>query len=152
MGFRIVGLDINDNVLAAARDVGAEFTFNSMTNKEYAKELKAATGGGAHTAAVFSESKAAYDGAPDVLRMNGLIMAIELMLRPLKINSIAFMRGLFHIKSTVMGPLWKMPKTVEFTAKHSIKTNVSFHKLNDINNMIEQMKSGKSTGRMAVVF
>jgi len=152
MGFCIVDLDINDNILTAARDAGAEFTFNLMTNKEYTKKLKAATGGGAHTAAVFSESKAAYDGAPDVLRMNGLIMAIELMSRPLKINSIAFMRGLFHIKSTAMGPLWKMPKAVEFMTKHGIKTNVSFHKLNDINNMIERMKNGKSTGRMAVVF
>ncbi|KAI9877857.1 MAG: hypothetical protein M1830_002631 [Pleopsidium flavum] len=152
MGFRVVGLDINDNILAAAKEAGAEFTFNSMTNKEYAKELKEATGGGVHAAAVFSGSKAAYDGAPDVLRMNGLIMAIGLMSRPLEINSIAFMRGLFRVKSTATGPPWKMPKAVDFTAKHDINTNVSFHKLDDINDMIEKMKTGKSMGRMAVVF
>ncbi len=152
MGLLVVGVDINDGVLSAAKDAGAEHVYNSMSNKAYAQELKAVTGGGAHAAAVFSGSKAAYDGAPDVLQMNGLIMAIGLMSRPLEINSMAFMRGLFRIKSTATGPPQKMPQAVEFTAKHGIKTNVSRHKLEEINDMIERMKAGKVTGRMAVVF
>lgn len=92
------------------------------------------------------------DQIQDVLRMNGLIMAIGLMSRPIEINSIAFMRGLFRIKSTATGPPYKMPEAVEFTAKHGIKTNVQPYKLEDIHEMINLMKTGKSTGRMAVVF
>jgi propanol-preferring alcohol dehydrogenase len=152
MGLKVVGIDINDTILAGAKAAGADLTYNSMTNATYAEELKMATDGGAHAAAVFAGSKPAYDGAPNVLRMNGLIMAIGLMSKPLEINSIAFMRGLFRIKSTATGPPHKMPKAVEFTAKHNITSQVGFYKLEQINEMIESMKSGKSTGRMVVLF
>lgn len=64
MGLRTVGIDINDDVLSAAKAAGAEQTYNSMKNKGYAEELKKFTGGGAHAAAVFSAAKPAYDGAP----------------------------------------------------------------------------------------
>lgn len=157
MGFRVVGLDINDTVLASAKTVGADMTSNTMTKKNYASELKSSTNGGAHAAAVFSGSEAAYVGAPDVLRTNGLIMAIGLTAKgltakPLEINSTAFMRGLFRIKSTATGPPWKMPPAVDFTAKQGIKTDVSIHMLEDIDTLIDMMKGGKSTGRMAVAF
>ncbi|KAK5019518.1 chaperonin 10-like protein [Cryomyces antarcticus] len=152
MDLRVVGIDVNDEVLASAKAAGAEHTYNSMRDKDYVEELKKATRGGAHAAAVFSAAKPAYDGALNVLRMNGLIMAIGLMSRPLEINSIAFMRGLFRIKSTATGPPHKMPPALKFTADHGIKTNVAYYKLEDIHEMIDLMKSGKSKGRMAVLF
>jgi D-arabinose 1-dehydrogenase-like Zn-dependent alcohol dehydrogenase len=98
MGLKVVGIDINDETLVAASKAGADHVFNSMTNKTYAEDLKKATNGGVHAAVVFAGSKPAYDGAPTILRMNGLIMAIGLMSTPLEINTIAFMRGLFRIK------------------------------------------------------
>ncbi len=53
--------------------------------------------GGVHAAVLFAGSKPAYDGAQNTLRINGLIVVIGLMSRPLEINTIAFMRGLFRI-------------------------------------------------------
>ncbi len=153
MGFKTIGIDVNDATLTLAREAGADLTFNSMTQRAtYVDELKKATGGGAHAAAVFSAAKPAYDGAPAVLRMGGLIMAIGLMAKPIEIDSIAFMRGLFRIQSTSTGPPHKMPKAIEFSAKHNIKAKVSEHSLEDLPNMIEMMRNGTSTGRMAVVF
>lgn len=140
MGLKVVGVDINDDILAGATNAGADFVFNSMKNKDYVEQLKDATSGGVHAAVVFAGSKPAYDGAPNIVRMNGLIMAIGLMSRPIEINSIAFMRGLFRIKSTATGPPHKMPKAIEFTAKHKIIPEVSFYQLDDINHMIDKMK------------
>jgi D-arabinose 1-dehydrogenase-like Zn-dependent alcohol dehydrogenase len=153
MGLKIIGIDINDATLSLAKEAGADLVFNSMKAKAtYIDDIKKATGGGAHAAAVFSAAKPAYDGAPAVLRMGGLIMAIGLMAKPIEIDSIAFMRGLFRIKSTSTGPPHKMPKAVEFTAKHGIKARITEYPLEDINKMIDSMRNGTSIGRMAVVF
>jgi alcohol dehydrogenase, propanol-preferring len=86
-----------------------------------------------------------------VLRMGGLIMAIGLMAKPIEIDSVVFMRGLFRTKSTSTGPPHKMPKAVEFTAKHGIKAKITEYQLEDINKMVESMRNRTSTGRMVVV-
>ena len=59
---------------------------------------------------------------------------------------------MYVIKSTSTGPPHKMPAAVEFTAKHKILAKVEQYKLEDINTMIDKIKNGQSTGRMAVVF
>jgi D-arabinose 1-dehydrogenase-like Zn-dependent alcohol dehydrogenase len=153
MSFKVIGTDVNDATLSLATEAGADVVFNSMESKDkYVDDIQKATAGGAHAAAVFSAAKLAYDGALAVLRMGSLIMAIGLMAKPIEIDSIAFMRGLFRIKSISTGPPHKMPKAVEFTAKHGIKAKITEYPLEDINKMIESMRNGTSTGRMAVVF
>lgn len=152
MGFKVIGLDINDNVLQAAKDAGADLTLNTMSNKNFIDDLKAATNGGAQAAAVFSASQAAYDTATKILQYEGVLMVIGLPNKPLQFNSFDLMRKLYRIKSESTGPPQQMPKAIEFTAKHKITPKVQSYKLDQINEMIDTMKSGKVTGRMAVVF
>lgn len=40
MGYKTIGLDINDSQLEMAEKVGADAVFNTMTNKNYAEEVK----------------------------------------------------------------------------------------------------------------
>jgi D-arabinose 1-dehydrogenase-like Zn-dependent alcohol dehydrogenase len=79
------------------------------------------------------------------------------MSKLLEINSIAFMKdsrrgGMLPIKSTATGPQQKRSKAIEFAAKHEIKSQLQVYKLEQINEMIELMKTGQSMERMAVVF
>ena len=152
MGYKIVGLDINDNVLSAAKDAGADLTLNTMKNQNFIDDLKAATNGGAHAAAVFSASQAAYNTATKILQIEGVLMVIGLPAQPLQFSSFDLMRKLYRVKSEATGPPQKMPRAIEFTAKHKIVPHVTLYKLEQINEMIDTMKSGRVTGRMAVVF
>ena len=149
MGFKTIGLDISDKVLEAA---GADHSFNTMTNKNYVEEIKALTGGGADAAAVFSAALPAYESAKKVLHVEGILMVIGLPSKPLTFDALDLMKSLYVIKSTSTGPPHKMPKAVSFTAEHKILPKVEQYKLEDINTMIDKMKNGESTGRMAVVF
>jgi len=46
-----------------------------------------------------------------------------------------------------------MPKAIEFTAKHNISPEVELRRgLDSLQGMVEDMKSGKATKRMAIVF
>jgi len=152
MGFKVIGLDINDEILKNAKAVGADHTFNTVTNKNYIEELKAITGGGADATSVFSASHRAYDSAKQILKVMGVLMVIGLPSSDLQFNPIELMRRAYRIKSTSTGPPQQMPPAVEFTAKHNIVPKCSFYKLDQINEMIETMHEGKSVGRLAVVF
>lgn len=152
MGFKVIGLDINDEILASAKKLGADHTFNTMTNKNYIEELRALTDGGADATSVFSASHRAYDSAKQILKVMGVLMVIGLPSSDLQFSPIELMRRAYRIKSTSTGPPQQMPPAIEFTAKHNIVPHVSFYKLDQINEMIETMHSGKSEGRMAVIF
>ena len=65
---KVIGIDISESQLQNANDLGADLTFNSMTDPEYVQKLKKTTKGGAHAAIVFSAAQGAYKGAPRVLR------------------------------------------------------------------------------------
>jgi D-arabinose 1-dehydrogenase-like Zn-dependent alcohol dehydrogenase len=152
MGLKVVALDINDKMLDSAKETGADLVYNTMTNKDYIDELKAATGGGAAAVAVFSAAQAAYDNAPKTLRINGVYMAVGIPPGLLKISAMEVVSGLYRLKGVNSGPPKKLPKAIEFTATHDIKTRVSFHRLEEINEMIDRMKAGDVSKRMVVLF
>jgi D-arabinose 1-dehydrogenase-like Zn-dependent alcohol dehydrogenase len=151
MGLQVIGLDINDEILVAAKENGADVTINSR-NSDYAEKVRAATGGGASAAVVFSAAQAAYDSATKILRIGGILMVIGLPAKPLQFSSFELMRKLYHVRAESTGPPQNMPRAIEFISKHEVKPRVDLYKLEQINEMIELMRSGKSRSRMAVVF
>jgi propanol-preferring alcohol dehydrogenase len=74
MGYKVLGIDINDTTLEVFKKQGADAIFNSRSNKSYVEELKKLTSGGVHATAVFSDADAAYAGAPSIVRLQGVIM------------------------------------------------------------------------------
>ncbi|KAK4931850.1 hypothetical protein LTR28_011490, partial [Elasticomyces elasticus] len=84
--------------------------------------------------------------------IGGVLMVIGLPSKPIQFGAIDLMRKLYQIRSESTGPPQQMPRAIEFIAKHNIKPTVSYYKLDQIHEMIEKMQTGKSTGRLAVVF
>jgi alcohol dehydrogenase, propanol-preferring len=153
MGFRVVGIDVNDSVLAQCKAQGADAVFNSMTNKNYVKELLEITGGGVKAATIFSNADAAYAGAPQIIKLGGVLMVVGLPQNPLQISSMDLALGKYSVKAESTSIPQRMGKAVEFTAKHGIQPEVDIRSgLEEVQDMVDTMKSGKSTRRMAVVF
>ena len=57
MGLKVIGLDISDIQLETATASGADYVFNSLTDKDYVKKILELTGGGVHAAVNFTASK-----------------------------------------------------------------------------------------------
>ncbi|KAF2119702.1 alcohol dehydrogenase [Lophiotrema nucula] len=154
MGFKVIGLDVNDAQLQVAKDLGADAVFNSMTNKNYVEEIKKLTDGkGCHAAAVYSAAYAAYAGAPDVLRTGGLLMVIGIAPKGLDfINTFDLTTGRYRVKADSTSIPQRMPKAVEFTGKHSIQPEVEFNKIEDLPRMVADMHAGKADKRQVVIF
>ncbi|GAP89283.1 putative alcohol dehydrogenase [Rosellinia necatrix] len=153
MGYQVVGVDVSDESLASAREYGADHVFNSATAAEtYVEAIRGLSGKGVHAAAVFSGANAAFDGAVPLLRTNGLLMVVGIAPRPLQVNSIDLITGRYRIKADSTGVPQRMPKAVAFTAKHNIQPNVDFRKIEDLPDMVADMRNGKARRRQVVTF
>lgn len=152
MGLKVVGIDINDDVLESVKKLGADAVVNSKTTAGFADEVKKITGKGAHASAVFSGSSAAYATAPDVLRTGGLLMVIGIAPKDLQISTFDLTTGRYRIKADSTSIPQRMPKAVDFTAKHKIQPNVEFRKIEDLPQMVDDMQAGKSKFRQVVKF
>ncbi|KAJ9646663.1 hypothetical protein H2204_000355 [Knufia peltigerae] len=151
MGFNVIGVDINDDVLAEAKENGADTVVNS-TSTNYESQVKKASNGGCHAAVVFSAAYPAFGSAIKILRIAGILMIIGLPAKALEFHAFDLMRKVYQIRSESTGPPQKMPRALEFISKNNIKPRVEVHKLDDIHEMMEKMRTGKSKSRMVVVF
>jgi len=157
MGFRVVGVDINDEILATVKGQGADVVFNSMTNPNYLEEVKAfmdrGPNKGADAVAVFSAADAAYRSAPPLVKLGGIIMVVGLPKNGVTFDALDIARGTFKVRGDSTGTPDRMKKAIDFSAKHDIRAEVEVYPgLDSVNDMVEKMKRGENTKRMVVSF
>lgn len=154
MGYKVIAIDINDKALQVCKEQGADVTFNSRTDaNDYVAEVKRVTNGGLHAVAVFSAAPAAYKGAPPLLRPGGLLMAIGISPEPIQVSTFDLACQIYRVKAESTSIPQRMKKAVDFTAEHRILPEIEVRSgLEDVDNMVREMKAGESTKRMAVVF
>lgn len=152
MGVKVVALDVNDGALEACKKQGADAVFNSKNNPDYIDQLKELTNGGVRAACVFSNAQAAYAGVPSILCLGGIMMVIGLPYDPIPISTMDLALGRYRIKADNTGIPQRMKKAVEFLAEHNIKPEVEHRKLEELDDMVNEMRAGKSIKRMLVAF
>lgn len=152
IGYKVIGVDISDEVLAVCKKQGADYAFNSRTNKTYVEEVRKLTtnGLGAATVAVFSAAGAAYKSAPPLLKLGGVLMCVGLPADGVIFDALDIARGTFKVRGDFTGIPQRMPEAIDFIVKHpEVET---FSSLDCVPQMIETMKAGKSTKKMVVTF
>lgn len=154
MGCKVIAIDINDKALKGCEDQGADVTLNSMSRADdYVSEVKTLTHGGVHATAVFSAATAAYQSAPSLIRPGGVLMVVGIAREPLQVSTFDLAIGRYRIKSDSTGIPQRMKKAIDFTVKHHIVPEVEVRPgLEDVDGMIQDMRAGRSSKRMAVVF
>jgi propanol-preferring alcohol dehydrogenase len=152
MGYRVIGLDVNDSCLEQVTAAGADLVYNTKDDPSYLQALKSATCGGADAVAVYTGSSRAYSEAHKVLRVNGLLMLIGIPAEPLQVSVIDLCNGKYRIKAESASVPRRMKEAIAFSIAHNILPDTELYALDHINVMIDKMKAGQSTKRMAVVF
>lgn len=157
MGFKVLGIDINDAILETAKSQGADAVLNSRTNPNYVAEAKKlmdrGLNKGADAVAVFSAADAAYRSAPPLVKLGGIIMVVGLPANGVTFDALDIARGTYRIKGDSTGIPSRIKKAIDFTAKYNIRPEVEIYKsLEDVNGMVERMKKGEVTKRQLVQF
>ena len=153
MGLKVIGIDINDEVLKNVKSAGADYTFNSRTNPQTAQEIHQLTNRGAHAVAVFSNAPAAYRTAQTIVKLGRLILVAGLPENGVTFDAVDLATGKYRVKGDSTGIPARMPAAVEFTAKHNIQPLVEvYDSLDDVPQMLAKLQKGENVKRMMVSF
>lgn len=149
MGLHVAALDVTEEKLALARQLGAEVTVNSKTPDAAAQVLKA-TGGGAHGVLVTAVSVPAFAQALKLVRRKGTIALNGLPPGefPTPIFDVVLKR--ITIRGSIVGTRKDLAEAVQFATEGKVKAHIHKAKLEDINTIFSDLGNGKVDGRMVV--
>ncbi len=147
LGAEITAVDISESKLAAARTLGAARTLNAATT-DIAKEFRRS--GGVHVALVTSGSKAAYDSAFAALRPTGMLLVVGLPAEDITFPPILMAAREARIQASAVGTREDLREVLALAAQGKIRCEVAARPLSQINEILDQMRRGEISGRIAV--
>ncbi|AYL95148.1 alcohol dehydrogenase AdhP [Mucilaginibacter celer] len=148
MGLHVAAIDIADDKLQLARDLGAELTVNAM-NQDPGEFLKKATGG-MHGVLVTAVSSVAFKQGILALRKKGTIALNGLPKGDLGLPIFQSVLNRYTVRGSIVGTRKDMQEAIEFALDGKVKATVQTAALENINNVLDRMKVGKIEGRIVL--
>lgn len=148
-GAEVIAVDITDEKLALARDCGADHTINSASNNAV-KQIRGM--GGAHFSIVTAATKAAYDTAFRSLRPTGTLVVVGLPADDLTFNPNAMSAGETRIIASSVGTREDLREVLDLAAQGKIKCEIETRRLDQINEVFDQMRRAQIMGRLVLKF
>ncbi|MFY9554539.1 MAG: zinc-dependent alcohol dehydrogenase [Blastocatellia bacterium] len=144
-GAQVIAIDISGDKLEFARRLGADITMNATTD-DVVKQIRRM--GGAHVAVVTSASKSAYDSAFYAVRSCGTLMVVGMPAEDLSFPAI-MMREM-RIMSSATGTREDMREVLELAAAGRVKCQVETRRLEEVNEVFDEMRRARITGRVVL--
>ena len=133
---KVIAVDINDDKLNLAKEVGADYIINSL-HEDPAKKILEITNGGAHGVVVSAVAKIAFDQAIYSVRAGGRVVAVGL---PSEMMDIPI------IKTVIDG----IEVVFDFGARGIVVPVVQTRPIEDAVQIFEEMENGTIQGRMVI--
>lgn len=148
MGLHVAAVDIADEKLALARQLGADLTVNAATQDAPAviqREI-----GGAHGVLVTAVSVPAFQQALGMARRGGTISLVGLPPGefPTPIFDVVLKR--ITIRGSIVGTRKDLQEALEFAAEGAVKPTVELQPLDAINTVFERLEKGDVNGRVVL--
>ena len=148
MGLHVLAVDIVDDKLALAKELGAELTVNAAQENAAAfaqKHIK-----GAHGALVTAVSPKAFSQALGMLRRHGTLSLNGLPPGdfPLPIFDVVLKR--LTGRGSIVGTRKDLHEALDFAAEGRVKAHVHSGSLDDINTIFDTMRQGAIDGRIVL--
>ncbi len=148
-GARVIAVDLNDDKLALAKEVGAEFVINPL--KENATEkIQEITQGGVHAAVVTAVAKAAFNSAVDCVRAGGRVVAVGLPPETMDLSIPRIVLDGIEVVGSLVGTRQDLAEAFDFGARGIVTPIVEKRKLSEVVEVFQEMRDGKIQGRMVL--
>ena len=148
LGAEVIAIDVSDEKLELAKSLGAAQGLNARS-KNVVKELRQK--GGVHVAMVTSAAKAAYDTALSTLRPTGTLLVVGLPPEDISFPAIRMAAGELRIVASAVGTRQNLREVLAMAAAGKIRSHVTAHPLNQVNDLLEDLRHGQVSGRTALV-
>ena len=148
LGAEVIALDVSEEKLALARSLGASSALNAATPGA-AKAVR--SHGGVHVAIVTSASRAAYDLAFSCLRPTGTLLAVGLPAENVCFPPIMMAAKEAVIRASSVGTRQELHDVLAMAAAGKVRCQVTSRPLEDVNEVLEELRQGRVTGRIVLV-
>jgi propanol-preferring alcohol dehydrogenase len=148
MGLDVIAVDISDEKLALAREMGAGAAINAKTTDPVAEVNKLC--GGAQGVLVTAVSRQAFSQALGMLAKRGTMSLVGLPPGSfdLDIFSTVLMRK--TIRGSIVGTRLDLAECLKFAGDGKVKVHYSTERLEDINGIFDRMRNNKIDGRVVI--
>jgi alcohol dehydrogenase, propanol-preferring len=148
MGLHVVAVDIAEDKLKLALDLGADVTINAA-EMDPATELQKQLGG-VHGVLVTAVSNSAFSQAVGMLRRGGFMSLVGLPPGdfPLPIFEIVLKR--ITVRGSIVGTRNDLREALAFAGEGKVASHFSWDRLENINAIFDRMKAGQIDGRVVL--
>lgn len=150
MGFNAVAVDIQDDKLELAKELGADITINGR-KVDPAEEIKKQVGG-VQAAISVAVTKSAFEQAYHSVKRGGSVVLVGLPNDEIPVPIFDTVLNGISVKGSIVGTRKDMQEALQFAADGKVRAIVSTAKLDDINEVFERMEQGKINGRVVLEF
>lgn len=147
----VVAVDINNDKLALAKEVGADIVINGHEVDDVAALIQEKTGG-AHSAVVTAVSKVAFNQAVDSVRAGGRVVAVGLPSEMMDLSIVKTVLDGIQVIGSLVGTRKDLEEAFQFGAEGLVVPVVQKRPVSDAVGVFDEMEAGTIQGRMVLDF
>jgi propanol-preferring alcohol dehydrogenase len=151
MGFQICAIDIADDKLALAKQLGAHVTVNAK-HGDAIDAVKKATGGGAHGVLITAPSLPAFKQGVSITRRTGTCVLVGLPPGDFPVPLFDVVAECITIRGSFVGTRQDMAEALAFSADGRVTADIELEPLSDINDIFDRLEHDKVAGRVVLDF
>ena len=148
MGLDVIAVDISDEKLALARNMGANSVINAKTTDPVA-EVNALCGG-AQGVLVTAVSPRAFTQALGMLAKRGTMALVGLPPGSFELDIFNTVLMRKTIRGSIVGTRLDLAECLQFAGDGKVKVHYSVERLEDINDIFSRMRDNKIDGRVVM--
>lgn len=149
MGLHVAALDVSEEKLALARQLGAEIAIDARSPDAAAQIVKQ-TGGGAHGVLVTAVSPPAFSQALHMVRRKGTVSLVGLPPGDFQTPIFDVVLKRITLRGSIVGTRNDLAEALAFAADGKVRAHIHKAKLDDINQVFADLKAGKVDGRIVI--
>ena len=147
----VVAVDINNDKLALAKEVGADIVINGHEVDDVTALIQEKTGG-AHSAVVTAVSKVAFNQAVDSVRAGGRVVAVGLPSEMMDLSIVKTVLDGIQVIGSLVGTRKDLEEAFQFGAEGLVVPVVQKRPVSDAVDVFDEMEAGTIQGRMVLDF
>lgn len=148
MAYNVIAVDIFDDKLELAKELGADKTVNSA-NEDPVQFMKDEVGGVQASISV-AVSKKPFEQAYYSLKRGGTLVAVALPNEDMEIPIFDTVLDGKTVKGSIVGTRKDLQEAIDFAAREKVRARVSVEPLENINDIFSRMEQGNIDGRIVM--
>jgi propanol-preferring alcohol dehydrogenase len=150
MGLYVCAVDIDDEKLAQAKRLGADFTVNAKSGDPVASVMKET--GGAHGVLITAPSLPAFKQGVGMTRKHGTCVLVGLPPGEFAMPLFDVVANCITVRGSFVGNRKDMAECLAFAAEGAVKAEIELQPLSAINQVFDRLEHGDVAARVVLDF